>query len=241
MINAFKPNSRFEVLNEKPEESIKDIIKRNINIKYNPQKLDNNIEKDVNPFKINVRPRETFTERYNRKRDEQLKEQQAEKERLELEALSINSFPELTTKIELDNHYKVNIPTYIDKLNTQKEVKEVKEAIDSDLVNLQPGWLRIKKDKQTGNTSVTCGLESDNYKPQQKTECEIGLDTLNALAKLHEKKTNEYIELYGYDEWESTFKFPDWREREAYLEVMEELQDETDDSDYDEENAYISN
>ena len=84
-------------------------------------------------------------------------------------------------------------------------------------------------------------MESDNYKPQQKTECEIGLDTLNALAKLHEKKTNEYIELYGYDEWESTFKFPAWREREAYLEVMEEPQDETDDSDYDEETGYISN
>ena len=49
------------------------------------------------------------------------------------------------------------------------------------------------------------------------------------------KRTQEYIENYGYDEWERMFKFPDWREREAYLEEMEEMENQTDESEYEDE------
>jgi hypothetical protein len=66
---------------------------------------------------------------------------------------------------------------------------------------------------------------------KEKTEKEIAIDVLNVLVDIHEKRTREYIEKYGYDEWEGMFKFPDWREREAYLEQME---NETNDSEYDE-------
>ena len=45
--------------------------------------------------------------------------------------------------------------------------------------------------------------------------------------KLHEKRTNDYINEYGYDTWEKMFKRPNWREEE--LEDLSDSESEDDD------------
>ena len=111
----------------------------------------------------------------------------------------------------------------MEKLN--KEGEEIKNT-DKDLENLKPGWVLLKRDSVTGITIIKTHpktyIEENKV---EKSEHEIGMDIINALVEVHEKRTNEYIDNYGYDEWERMFKFPDWREREAYLEEMEEMEE----------------
>ena len=73
---------------------------------------------------------------------------------------------------------------------------------------------------------------------EKRIEQKIGYDIINALANLHQRRTDEYIELYGYDEWERVFKFPDWREREVYLEAMDELANMPDEEESEEEDYF---
>ena len=185
--------------------------------------MSNNIFKtnsDANPFKQQNRFGETFIERYNRERDAQIKAQKdfdaKEKERLEKESLSIHSFPEL-----IKNTHRVHDVlsiSYMDKLKTEKVIAENNMDIDPDLVNLEPGWILYKKDLTTGLTIIK-RIDTEEY---ISDDIDIPNDVFNALAEQHEIRTNKYIENYGYENWENNFKFPDWIEREAYLEEMEE-------------------
>jgi len=180
---------------------------------------------------------ETSIDRYNRMRDEQLQLQkefeEKEKERLTKEALSSESFPEFVKtqppKTEYDNSF-----SYIDKLKTEDAVTV--QSLDPDLDNLNPGWVLYKKDNITGNTVV----KRHPYGPvlnvaSVTTEDTSFWDVVNALSETHKARTDEYIENYGYDEWETHFKFSDWREREIYLEEMDELANMTDEDNDDEE------
>jgi hypothetical protein len=86
---------------------------------------------------------------------------------------------------------------------------------------------------------------------QKSKEDESEIAVLNALVALHEKRTAEYIELYGYDTWEKMFRSPTWdydyfdRLDREYEEEMERLQEEEDakeqeehSTDYDKHNNY---
>ena len=63
-------------------------------------------------------------------------------------------------------------------------------------------------------------------------------NVLYSLCNLYEKRTTEYIEMYGYDTWEKTFKFHnydyEWVDKldEEYEVEMEKL--------FDEEHDYVS-
>ena len=48
---------------------------------------------------------------------------------------------------------------------------------------------------------------------------------MNALYILHEKRTNEYKELWGEDEWERMFIFPNY-DYEYFDKLDEEYEDE---------------
>ena len=209
MSNIFKSNSRFSVL-------VDDIPPQN-----------NNSKKD----------KEEKNERFNSFKSERespfinyREQEQKEKERIKQESLKIENFPDLlvvSNKKVMEDIKKVS---YIEKL--QKE-DDIKKYIDTDLENLKPGWVLLKSDPLTRRTIIKHHPEINIIEKteKEKTEKEIAIDVLNVLVDIHEKRTREYIEKYGYDEWEGMFKFPDWREREAYLEQME---NETNDSEYDE-------
>ena len=79
--------------------------------------------------------------------------------------------------------------------------------------------------KQETENTIKYNIECNKpiiKKLDEKTDEEIWYDTLKYLTELYEKRTNEYIELNGYDTWEHMFKFPDWREREQEQEQEQE-------------------
>lgn len=239
MSNIFKTNSRFAALaDDIPAKKDKKENKKQINDvkKEVVEEKINSFKSDKNSFK-----NDGFRERrYNRYPSEQerqriLEEHRAEEEaRKELEkqeaerkkqkALTPDNFPDLVlTKKEI-----IVIPqeqNYLEKLKKVEEVSE-KHEVDKDLENLKPGWVVFKKDKSTGKTIVK-GSVSVFKQPEILEETAVKI--VDALVELHQRRTQEFIELNGYDTWEKMFKFPGWREWEAEFEddSDEEYEDES--------------
>ena len=170
-------------------------------------------------------------------------EEKIEQERV-AKALCIDNFPTLGKKDS----------TNINDKNSDSFLAKLKDSIDNDkrLTELkleqlkekpQPGWAVISRDPSTGRTKIEYGESVLPIKPE-KTEKQMAYDVLNALCDLHERRTKEYIDLYGYDTWEKTFKSPNWREEEEYLERMDEefeaLMASDDEYEYDEEQDYTT-
>ena len=65
----------------------------------------------------------------------------------------------------------------------------------------------------------------------------MAYDVLCALCDLHERRTQDFIELYGYDTWEKTFKWPNWEEDAAYFDKLDEEYEAqmAEDDDYEED------
>lgn len=161
-----------------------------------------------------------------------------EKEILNIDILSLNNFPELISSVKKNDNKEQNqtFSTYMDALKKKEEVKDIID--DPDLVNLEPGWLLMKKDPQTRNTIMKYGIGTVFYEEPKRTEKEIILDIVDTLVELHENRTEEYIELNGYDVWEKMFKYPNWEEKESYLYEEDESSDENEDDENDKYNEY---
>lgn len=236
MSNIFKSNSRFSALLEDKKDFKKEKEKQ-IKNEIKPE----NKEKQLKSSQI----KESRFKPYDEKEIEQFRLERAEKvkiqnelkekekERLHLENLSISNFPALISQVKKNDNKEEHL-SYIDILKKKEEIKDV--IGDPDLVNLQPGWVLIKKDPQTGNTITKYGIGTVFYEEPKKSEKELLLDAVDALIELHEKRTEEYIELNGYDIWEKMFKYPNWEEREAYLEEEEDIEDSSDENDEDNDN-----
>jgi hypothetical protein len=241
MSNIFKGNSRFSALLD----DTKDLKKEKHKDKVCDQ-VDNKKDQ-LNSFKSSEKKESRFKkydekekERHRLERERELNTQKEsknkEKDQLNLESLSMDNFPELISVSKKETN-KPQCVSYIDVLKKEEEID--KSLIDPDLVNLQPGWLLIKKDRQTGNTIMKYGVKTVFYEEPKNLENEIGLDIYEALVERFEKRKEEFIELNGYDTWEKIFKYPNWQEREAYLYEIEEFEDNSDDDFDDSDNEYI--
>ena len=179
-------------------------------------------------------------ERRRLKRETDIKEQrkyeEEKREKIKQESLKINTvnFPELVVDLKKDKIVSNN-ESYINKL--KKEEIIINDEKDEDLADLLPGWVLYKKDTSTGKTIIKKHedkniniLELEN-KIEEDNEY---VDMINSLVNIHEKRKQQFIENYGYDEWEKLFKFPNWIEDEAYLEQLEE-EFQTDDENEDED------
>jgi len=245
MSNIFKANSRFSALLDDKNDSKKE--KESKNKDKESKNKDNDKQDTFNSFKSSEKKDPPFSsyheneserERYKldrareqkdfKKKQQQEKLEQEKLEQEKQELLNINNFPELISvaKKEVNNNV-----SYVNILKKEQEIKD--SCIDPDLVNLDPGCLLIKKDRETGNIIMKYGIGTVLYEEPTKSEEEIRLDIYNSLVELHEKRTEEYIELNGYDIWEKMFKYPDWEEREAYL---YEIDDSSDEDENDSEN-----
>lgn len=259
MSNIFKANSRFSALLDDKNDSNKEKESKNKDkeSKNKDKDKDKGKEDTFNSFKSSEKKDSKFNnyhenerERYRlekigevkaqrdfkkKQEQEKLEKQQLEKEKEKEEILNISNFPELisVSKKEVNQHV-----SYVNILKKEQEIKE--SHIDPDLVNLDPGCLLIKKDRETGNIIMKYGIGTVLYEEPTKSEEEIRLDIYNSLVELHEKRTEEYIELNGYDIWEKMFKYPNWEEREAYLYEIDDSsdEDENDSENYDEYDEY---
>ncbi len=162
--------------------------------------------------------------------------------------MNTNNFPGLLVNSNQDIIIN-KCESYIEKLK-HKDIAV--NNIDSDLADLKPGWVLLKRNNLTGKSIIKKHLpknivekhiEIEEYVGEDAEDAEDAedepLDLSDSLIKLHEKRRNEYIDNYGYEEWERMFKFPNWIEEEAYLEMMEQQIDESDglcDNDNDNDN-----
>ena len=159
-------------------------------------------------------------------------EKEREKEEIKKQSLSPESFPDLFAKPS----EKKPIPSmnYLDKLKNEgknNDIKKPKNDVDLEYENLKPGWALAKKDKVTGKI-ITKYKPSLYPAPRVKTQREIGLDIINALVELHEKRTEEYINMWGYDTWEKMYRFPNYDY--DYFNKLDELYEEMENEDSDE-------
>ena len=231
MKNIVNKNSRFAAL----ADEIKETEKNNGKNKNQPSNRDGNI------FKRNYdnRPKRHYEnrnikEQTDRKLREERLEKEREKEREEKikQSLASESFPELIT---LQNTVQEDSSmNYLNKLqNIGKEHKTKSHNVDIDLEydNLKPGWALAKKDPITGKIIIKHKPSLDPV-PREKTQQEIGLDIINSLVELHKKRTEEYINMWGYDTWEKMFRFPNYdydyfnKLDELYEEMENEYSDE---------------
>ena len=115
--------------------------------------------------------------------------------------LSEENFPKL---INITENTTNNGKTYLNMLKTSKIIKkeEKKEII-------KPGWIKLKLQPKTRAIIITTSPFDNEINEYNKIQ-EEAFSVLDALVNLHEKRTNEYINNWGYDEWEKMFIFPNY-------------------------------
>jgi len=224
MSNSFKTNSRFSALIEGSDDLNKEKEQKN-----NKQQKNDGEEREFSCF----RPLdEAEKERRRLKREAQFNCQKKieEQEKNKPLIMDTNNFPELLLDSKEDNI--IDKPeSYLEKLK-HKDISI--NVVDPDLDHLKKGWVLLKRNHLTGKSIIKkhptkdiIEVEEDveveeNIEVEEEKKNEWQLELLDSLIKLHEKRREEYIDKYGYEEWERMFKFPNWREEEAYVEMMEQ-------------------
>jgi len=136
--------------------------------------------------------------------------------------LKENEFPDLASPVNSNinsNSKNTNIKSFSSLLKKDEKINEistVNEVIDE---IIPPGWSYYKYTKfKNGLCGDTCSnVVTKIQKPfiekkfeivRQKVILNEAEEIINSLSLLHEKRTNEYKELWGEDEWERTFMCP---------------------------------
>jgi hypothetical protein len=105
-------------------------------------------------------------------------------------ALSPNSFPEFIKSVQLNNKLNSKViikTTFIQKSKIIEPIKtEIIEPIKTEII--EPIKTEIEK----------------------KQNQDLAYNVYYSLVDLHEKRTNDYINEWGYDEWEKMFRFPNY-------------------------------
>ena len=140
-----------------------------------------------------------------------------EKEKKTAPLISINDFPEL---ISINNKKtssnQINFLNLIKKAETKCKEEKIINQIKLDK-NLKPESTLLKKDL------------SPAYREEEIKE--VAYEVFKKLEELYEKRTNKYIELWGYDEWERMFMFSNYdynyfnKLDKKYAEEMEEMEE----------------
>jgi hypothetical protein len=240
MSNIFKTNSRFDALSDFTEVKSKNTIR-------NERKIEE-VNK-INSFKNDKETQEYRREkRYNDNTNYQERVDRERKQRQELEekrkmieneeSLKEHNFPQLNEK-SLKNKQEVNQEkdktSFIDKL----KVKQETAVLNKNEEIIKNGWVVLKKDPKTRVTLWKFGVSDYDKELQQKIPNPNLL--LDRLAEIHERYVNDYIQLWGEEEYEKMYRFPNYdydyfdKLDELYEDEMENLhnEEEYDDEYYD--------
>jgi hypothetical protein len=200
-----------------------------------------NKEYDKNYFDNKNRRLTENEERRKEQEKERMENEKIEKERKREEALNFNNFPDLIiqeNKKQIKNEKQSM--SFIEKIiKNDDQSSNISKNNDPDLDNLKPGWILLKRDFNTGKTIIKRNPVDENKEKliliqNERNDSKIANQIFKNLTELHEKRTQEYIELYGYDTWEKMFKCPNWRELEAEFEDSDseesdqDIEDESD-------------
>jgi len=206
MANIFKQNSRFEALNEsnnngnnRRDNGFSERRVRSEGLGSESRRQNNNAQS----FKTHA--------------DVAAKEQAAKLE------LSEDNFPALAA-VAPSTAAQANYGSFSQCVKTviKTETPEL-PAVDPDLLNLEPGWLLLKHDRKT-HTTIWKSNDIYDLAAIEQTPDELAWDALDELIALHEKRTNDFIDTWGYEEWERTFRFPNYDYE--YFDKLDELYEE---------------
>ena len=222
MNNIFKDNSRFVSLVEAKPVKINKVLDN-----------DDRIEKLGNSFKNSNQNKEysSFNKSYREKMMEKIEKEEiirkveeekkiAEERRV---ALAKESFPELVNSKSTVVENTIN---FLEKLKKSVKIdKEVKDVV-------KPGWTELTLDKNSNNTIMVSNIKKEEH-VYVKTAEDLAYDVIEHLVYLHEKRTQEYIDNWGEDEWTNMFTFPNYDYH--YFDKLDEIYSKKY-SDYESEN-----
>jgi hypothetical protein len=152
-------------------------------------------------------------------------EEERRKEEEKKVALDIASFPSLisiSSKFVLET--KMSFITKITKITEITENKEqnVKEKV------VPIGWCEFKLNKETNKINIKrSSIQKQIFKPKQLY---LDYKVFERLVCLHEKRSNEYIEKWGYNEWVHTFQFPNYDYH--YFDKLDEVYEKNNEYEY---------
>ena len=224
-MHQFQNKSRFSILAE-------DLIERNSFSKGEKKQIyvqsenrtTNNLFKKV--YNEKNYSRMSNTEYIKTKEREDFIQKESEMKRIEEarnEALSIKNFPDLILNKKSDHTPDAkNKTTFVNKIKPYilpvKKSHNICSDINKDNEIIETGWLKIFKDLETNKIIIKYG--GDDYKEEQYKEKNLKIEknleieekeiihnTMIALVNLHKRRTEEYIELWGKDDWERYFLF----------------------------------
>lgn len=191
---------------------------------FNSFNSDNNYRRPVHRDFESTKNKELREKQEKEKQEQAIKIRENEKQKL----LAIENFPDLlgknNNKKSVDNKTEILQKSFIDKVKIVKPVIECNSKENY----IKPGWIEIKQDPKTRKILTTSNPISKYSYEEDNNE----IDVLNSLVALHEKRTQEYIDLWGYDMWEKMFTFPNYdyeyfdKLDEQYQEEMEIFEDE---------------
>jgi hypothetical protein len=206
MSNTFKQNSRFSALiddNSAPSRNEKPKTREDYSDR--PQR---------NRYTDKYSSRDQF-DRNGQNQESRIKANAA----LQLE-LTDENFPSImpptTNKVKHDLNYT---ELFTSLSNTQP----TKVVVDANIETLAPGWVSLKKDPAS-NKIIWRENKSKNADPVEKSENELATEALDALVELYDMRDEEYIDTWGYEDWERTFRFPNYDYE--YFDRLDELADE---------------
>jgi hypothetical protein len=184
-----KENSRFNITDSEP-------TKVN-NFKESSPQERQIIHDNRDRYEINNRTnRFNYDPEKERKKAEKVKEEQIK------ESLSINSFPVLfESKKNTNQTTEISKPSFLEKINTRKE--EVVEVIEED--KLPPGWVELTYNKQTRQINYRY-KKPVNYYRKPSNESIV----LQTLVDNYETWRENYIQLWGEDEYEKMYRFQNY-------------------------------
>jgi hypothetical protein len=215
MNNLFKSNSRFSALadetdNNKQKNNKKDDKnkKDEINIKKDDSKPNRFEEKEINNrFKNSFESIENKEERPRDNRRNQFQKPVVPQVIIKVEekpVINVDDFTTSLTKSKSTAKAEEKKPTlsFAEKAARNCNIGEIVKFVHVEKPKPKP-----LTDEETQN----------KIKEQQ-----MAYDVLNGLCDLYERRTAMYIERYGYDAWERTFKFEGWEEEEAYNQKLDD-------------------
>ena len=137
----------------------------------------------------------------------------------------MESFPELV---------KINTSKIISTTDFMKKLKSNVKVVEPVKHEVKPGWTELTLDSLTKQTIMTSSIVA---KPLPIFEQDLVYEVFEGLANLHEKRTAEYIDRWGEDEWERMFLFQNYDY--YYFEKLDEIYEKNNPDSEDEYDSFL--
>lgn len=214
MNNLFKNNSRFASLAD--EDGFVKVDNKSKKVKEENKNKDENKKKEENTsnrFKFDDSEKEVnaFKRENNRNRDDRYRDDRYRRNDFVARKPEPMRKPEPEPVILTTDDFSTSLST----IKTEEQKKPIISFAERAALNANKGEVVKAASK------VTSVWEEKSYS-DNRSEQQMAYDVLDALCDLHERRTAMYIERYGYDAWERTFKFEGWEEEEAYNQKLDD-------------------